>query len=657
MDKKTLLKIPQFKADNAYIDAAVLSCGKWIARFEENTANEQKIKMLYLFSVEKLKQNNTSASYIVFCTNDDYITFLPYEKKWSSASIDYYLNYYDYYKNKTCSFAEKQSFLNMCSFLNCTEAPIDEFMKFQTKIRNKRLDEKHQKEIDRINSEMSLVPPPPKNFNAWAEEYAMKNSRYIFYDYKKSRTNTGYCSHCGQNVEITDPKHNKPGKCPDCKSDITFKAKGKSKKIFDFGNAAIIQKMKNGKSVLRYFFLKKSYADIKGPQFTVYEFRRIIIDGKEIRFYENTDKVMWIDTTNYKIWLTTHYLKSDPFLYTQNLKTAIKNTDFQYSAIYEYAKYIKSFDILQYIKTYFKYPAMEYIIKLKLYSLYADLSSYYYNPYKKATDIFDLNGKSFSEVVKVSKNILTHGAKINANYDQFELMNLCDKNYKNFTDDQILFFGKYCRCDKLKLLIKYSTLEKIKNYLIKESVLLRHSIDSVANDYHDYIKCCEKLKINLSNEINLFPRNLPDKHDKASKLYMKLKDNIIKKEIESLYETIKNKYTWKYKDFIFQVPKNYKEIELEATELNQCLISNDYVDKFADKEIVLIFIRNKSEPDKPFYTLELDSLDRFKQCRGYQSNGREQDIGHDNSEMTSEIKNAVNMYIKHLNKNQLRKGA
>lgn len=63
-----------------------------------------------------------------------------------------------------------------------------------------------------------------------------------------------------------------------------------------------------------------------------------------------------------------------------------------------------------------------------------------------------------------------------------------------------------------------------------------------------------------------------------------------------------------------------------------------YVDRVAEKKTVILFLRRRSDPETPFYTIEIDAdAKKTAQCRAKY-----------NGTMTPEVKRFIEKYEKHL---------
>lgn len=110
--------------------------------------------------------------------------------------------------------------------------------------------------------------------------------------------------------------------------------------------------------------------------------------------------------------------------------------------------------------------------------------------------------------------------------------------------------------------------------------------------------------------------NFRKAHDEAYKI---IKDKEFKDselpQIARQYAGYKKLYGFEDKDFIITPPTRHNDIKDEGKQLMHCVAT--YARSVATAKTIILFIRKKTEPDKPFFTLELnpDTLS-IKQCRG-----------------------------------------
>ena len=62
-----------------------------------------------------------------------------------------------------------------------------------------------------------------------------------------------------------------------------------------------------------------------------------------------------------------------------------------------------------------------------------------------------------------------------------------------------------------------------------------------------------------------------------------------------------------YDKYIFKTPESYDELKKEGRELHHCVAT--YIDAIIDGRTKVILMRKKDNPEKPYYTIELQDQD------------------------------------------------
>ncbi len=87
-----------------------------------------------------------------------------------------------------------------------------------------------------------------------------------------------------------------------------------------------------------------------------------------------------------------------------------------------------------------------------------------------------------------------------------------------------------------------------------------------------------------------------------------------KEKIERFAKLLKREFD--LGDYILRHPKDVKELEHEGRELQHCVAT--YLDRIISKDTDVMFLRKKSEPDKPFFTVEIQNK-RIVQVRTFKN--------------------------------------
>lgn len=79
----------------------------------------------------------------------------------------------------------------------------------------------------------------------------------------------------------------------------------------------------------------------------------------------------------------------------------------------------------------------------------------------------------------------------------------------------------------------------------------------------------------------------------------------------------KERSAWNYEEeeFLIRLPNKLAEIPAEGTALHHCV--SGYTDNHAQGRTTIMFLRRKSEPDKPFYTIEIGNDNSIRQIHGF----------------------------------------
>ncbi|OFI48851.1 hypothetical protein BG261_05535 [Floricoccus tropicus] len=152
---------------------------------------------------------------------------------------------------------------------------------------------------------------------------------------------------------------------------------------------------------------------------------------------------------------------------------------------------------------------------------------------------------------------------------------------------------KHLSKDDLNSIPKEVGLLKFQNYLVKQNCNF--------NYYDDYRNLLKKLDIEANSKSLILPKNLKVDHDKAVKIF----NAKVQEERRMLFsQQIQDRkfYEMELDGYIFRLPGNSQELINEGKTLKHCV--GTYIERHAEGETTIVFIREKSKPNVPFYTLE-----------------------------------------------------
>ena len=128
-------------------------------------------------------------------------------------------------------------------------------------------------------------------------------------------------------------------------------------------------------------------------------------------------------------------------------------------------------------------------------------------------------------------------------------------------------------------------------------------MEAFVQEYRDYLEMCVKENYDMSNTFVLYPRNLQNAHDKVAKRIKIKADEKMRRDFDEAYRKITKKLDFERNGLKIIYPQSPEEIVKEGQTLHHCVGS--YVDRVANKECIILFLRNSKDEDKPFYTMEI----------------------------------------------------
>lgn len=319
-------------------------------------------------------------------------------------------------------------------------------------------------------------------------------------------------------------------------------------------------------------------------------------------------KVGWYreGLTKFKTWHDYDWGYNDDKYFQMQTATVVnkayisKLKDYKYSAIdsYEYS------DIFTYLRLYEKYPQCELLVKAGLSNLAT--SKQILRLCNKDKNFCKWLYKNKDEV----KNPHYYIDSIIRAYKQ----NKPIKEVYDF-DRFKKSFVKESNFRSLKEFLKDNEQNKFIHYLIKQKT------DGYC--YEDYRNACEYLGLDMNEDKNRYPHNFKYWHDIRIDQYhtaKALKDEQERKELYTKFEQVANKYLALQRnlkdDFVVIIAKSPQDLINEGEILHHCVGRMNYDQKFAREESLIFFVRNKTNQQTPFVTLEY-SLKNHKVLQCY----------------------------------------
>lgn len=479
-----------------------------------------------------------------------------------------------------------------------------------------------------IDSIMRMVRKIPKSFENTIRK-TMAHSSYIFYNRKE---NFGTCSCCGKTMKLSDLpgfKDKESGRCPECGKTIRFRSEARRQRFntYDEGMAVLVQKYAYHVLIARYFHITYEYNDSPVPKVTVREVVRTLIDFdkhdvRDYEWYYYNEKMRWCllqsSMFNPKGF---HYFFLKGCIHRAGLANELDAADLSrylqgWMQLNQYIKADTADSCYQHVK-YLEYladnPVFEPITKCGFYHLTAD---YMDRAKHRITSQINTEEHSVIKILRLkNRTQLQEARAININSDELKSI----QTYNKTTDinrpvGEILRIAKeFDGREESAFALSDSRLRKLSKYLDRISSGEPGRRNLIV-DYFDYLRNCESLGYVMTSEIVLYPKNFRQAHDRAAADVKHRKLNEECQKIAALLPDMHNRYDFSTENLFIKAPDSGKDILYEGQALNHCVGS--YVPQVADGSTVILFIRRKNAPDKPYVTVEVRD-DKIVQVRGF----------------------------------------
>lgn len=312
-------------------------------------------------------------------------------------------------------------------------------------------------------------------------------------------------------------------------------------------------------------------------------------------------------------WYAVEYKYFNPWAPVINPKFATSLKEFRYSAV----DIQDPPCIITYLRTYLKYPQVEYLVKAGL-GKFAD-----------STMIL----KKIREDKAFRKWLMAHREELMRHHYYVDVVLRGYRTEKSLETLQSYREAKISLRNNntlapIRELFKGAERERFFDYISKQN--------TNANTYLDYLKACIYLGLDMSEEKNRFPHDFKRWHDIRIDQYATAQAEADRKAKQELYEQfarIAEKYLPLEHDkksaFICIIARSPADLIHEGEVLHHCVGRMNYDQRFVREESLIFFIRTKEKPDTPLVTLEYSPHShKVLQCYGEHDHKPSEDVLH-----------------------------
>lgn len=425
--------------------------------------------------------------------------------------------------------------------------------------------------------------------------------------------------------------HKQKGVCLKCGKDVTFLARGNSRKsIFDKENFAIF-KLKDGFIYLQTYQICGFFTDVGKKDFdykikdkiynrNTYMYHRYVFTPSGAQKWEHwwqfnhrTNKYdgAWeaLKSEGGPTFFLSLYVNDSSHICIGQECIADSFLNYAVDAAFRSRhRYIIDQHIIKYLCEVCKHPNIEYLFKTGFGFIIEDKIAY------RHMSGLRLNWKQ-NDVKKMLK------------LNKVEMDELAD------TDSQTL--SNYYRMRKLDPVMdpaeravyarKVEDIDVLEYILSKTDLSLRKALyykekhKMPLRDWKDYIDQCETLQYDLKDESISRPRDFYEAHERLSRVI----ETMANEKKQRLFDLTNQKrvdmqYTDEELGLMIVLPTSINDIVREGKLQNHCV--GGYADRHAEGKLHILFLRKIDEPHTPYYTMEVNTKGNIVQCRGYANN-------------------------------------
>lgn len=606
--------------------------------FRAAVSADKEILEVDLFTRKDLAAGEKEPRFRIFLDREreDFISWNMAEEKWSRAKIDLLPtsdDRYSYsYRGRNHATKETLKLVNRYLGTGRMQDVETAVIDFQARIRKDELTKKHRLITDVIDGYMDTVPDRlPADWMKFINDRAVEHC--IFFEKEKK---TGYCTRCRLEVPVLGQvTHNMPGKCRQCGASVTYKSWKKQKRVYFSMAVSILQRCTDGENcVYRQFRLDVTMERSAGyvPEiFTKELYRRIFVmteeeqlirqEGYEWGEFCNTGIERWCNEGSgiQRGWLNGSggYGYARSVLYTGNISRLFRNTGMKYIPAAEIFKSmgntkVNVMAVLGDMKMSFPYEAFW---KMGLRQFVRERVK---NDGTCGKTRLRYRGDHLKpwQYLEFTKEEMAQAVRLDATDQQMRIIQRASELCVRLTNEQVLWLDRYMGVTVLMDYMHMQTPHRIIRYL-KEKIQVETTGSRENRPLHlwmDYLDMVRQLGWDLHDRSVFFPQDIQRAHDEAAVLFTAWKDQTEAEKLKASdavmhrnAREIKRAFCYRDAAYMISVPGCYQDFKKEGNTQHNCVAR--YYDSAVKGECIILFIRRRKAPQKPFCTVEIRNRD------------------------------------------------
>lgn len=504
----------------------------------------------------------------------------------------------------------------------------------------------------RVQNLMGQISGLPEGIRDWIYERATGSADFAFYQKTKEKWS---CTNCGKYYDEKflhrvdgekKVRHNDMVVCPRCKKIVQAKKRtSKQEKTVHF---MLLQPVNEACSVARHFDVKirweenerkillnesmritlnklslkpKFACDIYYNQYTaggVYSGGR---RDEEYAYFDNRG-----NCSNRKTFAG--------YLYEENIEEALKDTVYEawtrvFSQMAAAGKIVQYNRLMATQKNENMISVMEYLFKGRFDKLLLETSENVSYWSCKYCGPLRIRGQCIEDIFEIKdRQKINRIRDLNGGEKILYWMRWSEESGEKISQEVLQWLeANNIKVPEIRFIEGKMSIQKIMNYVKRqqEEGYKGKSAGAVLSQWADYMRMCERLKKKTDDEMIYRPRELKRRHDEVVAEINLREAELVADEYsrrfpgaEDVLKEIKPKFEYENEEYKIIVPVRLVDIVEEGRSLHHCAGSSDrYFDRIMQRETYICFLRKQSEPNVPYYTIEVEPSGTIRQHRGY----------------------------------------
>lgn len=516
-------------------------------------------------------------------------------------------------------------------FLKSTETgnhQMDNLCKWIKQTRQEMKKRSMEERGELMDEDYRLCPEAlPEGLINYIRREVLPNDRVIIY--KRGNVN-GICTVCGTQVHARGRRFTQSAyaTCPNCGARVICVLEDGCAFAANYiENIVAVQKGTDGETVFfrQWLLHRDNSARWEHIEDFLQETVRYAIRGnKTAKWQKQGKESYYMRTERYELdewtrWQDNRIYDGSYFFYPTGIEEALSGTAMQYADLEGYLEERgHNKNPIYFLEYHARYPVIEFLWKAGYRNI---VHNRIFGMDRENRNAILWERKKLKECFKFPLRILKLMPPEEWSLNDIQRVNdLWEKYGGKVTDTEIRLVLQskvdiqlwsrattYANAGRILKYIKNQTDKRKEKNPDKRSI----SQNDTAQAYRDYLQECEQLHLDLHDKEILFPKDLTAAHNRTMEQVKFEKNKADQEKFQKAVEKLE-KFAWGEGEFFIRPAREQMELTAEGKALHHCV--GGYIKRMAEGETAIFFLRKVSEPDKPFYTLELQKK-RVIQCR------------------------------------------